>query len=156
MVEILKQTGITKEIGWLYYLGPDGNIWRSKMAKGSNPGGQKEKVADAGIQRESGWLYFINKNGDVARSPMSRTRTPSPKKDNQKDNEKIIKKISSPNATINDLLDAINHSDPKVNLSAKNSTIFKKLISKGFNRFADPETQKVIVKINAKGFLETV
>ena len=65
MVEILMQTGITKEIGWLYYLGPDGNIWRSKMAKGSNPGGQKEKVADAGIQRESGWLYFINKNGDV-------------------------------------------------------------------------------------------
>ena len=88
MVEILKQTGITKEIGWLYYLGPDGNVWRSKMAKGNNPGGQKEKVADAGIQRESGWLYFINKNGDVARSSMSRTRTPSPKQDKQKDNEK--------------------------------------------------------------------
>ena len=59
----------------IYYLGKDGNVWRSQMARAGKGGGNAEKVADAGVKRESGYLYFIDKNGNVARSPMARGRS---------------------------------------------------------------------------------
>ena len=90
MAEVVKSTGVSKESGYLYYLGKDGNVWRSKMARAGKGGGNAEKVADAGVQRESGYLYFIvnttffinsflfnlyrNKAGNVARAPMARGR----------------------------------------------------------------------------------
>ena len=75
MSEVVKQTGVSKESGYLYYLGKDGNVWRSKMSRGRKGGGNAEKVADAGVSRESGYLYFIDKGGNVARSEMARGRT---------------------------------------------------------------------------------
>ena len=63
-----------KEKGYLYYLGKNGNVWRSKMARAGKGGGNAEKVADAGVSRESGWLYFIDKGGNVARAKMARGR----------------------------------------------------------------------------------
>ena len=33
MAETVKSTGVSKESGYLYYLGKDGNGWRSKMAR---------------------------------------------------------------------------------------------------------------------------
>ena len=74
MAEVVKSTGVSIESGYLYYLGKDGNVWRSKMARAGKGGGNAEKVADAGVSRESGYLYFIDKNGHVARSPMARGR----------------------------------------------------------------------------------
>ncbi|MBH49499.1 MAG: hypothetical protein CMG69_01945 [Candidatus Marinimicrobia bacterium] len=74
MAEVVKSTGVSKEKGYLYYLGKDGNVWRSKMSRGKKGGGNAEQVASAGVQRESGYLYFIDKNGDVSRSPMARGR----------------------------------------------------------------------------------
>jgi hypothetical protein len=74
MAEVVKSTGVSKESGYLYYLGKDGNVWRSKMARAGKGGGNAEKVADAGVQRESGYLYFIDKGGNVARAPMARGR----------------------------------------------------------------------------------
>ncbi|MDD9879811.1 MAG: hypothetical protein QF418_04965 [Candidatus Marinimicrobia bacterium] len=74
MAEVVKTTGVSKESGYLYYLGKDGNVWRSKMARAGKGGGSAEKVADAGVQRESGYLYFIDKGGNVARAPMARGR----------------------------------------------------------------------------------
>ena len=74
MAEVVKNTGVSKEKGYLYYLGKDGNVWRSKMARAGKGGGSAEKVADAGVSRESGYLYYVDKNGDVARSPMARGR----------------------------------------------------------------------------------
>ena len=68
----VKTTGVTKEKGWLYYLGKDGNVWRSRMARGNDKGGDANKVADAGVTRDKGWLYFIDKAGDVAKVPMAR------------------------------------------------------------------------------------
>ncbi len=68
----VKTTGVTKEKGWLYYLGKDGNVWRSRMARGNDKGGDANKVADAGVTRDKGWLYFIDKNGDVSKVPMAR------------------------------------------------------------------------------------
>ena len=72
MAEVVKSVGVSKESGYLYYLGKDGNVWRSKMARAGKGGGNAEKVSDAGVSRQSGYLYYIDKNGDVSRSPMAR------------------------------------------------------------------------------------
>ena len=74
MAEVVRTTGVSKESGYLYYLGKDGNVWRSKMARAGKGGGNAEKVSDAGVSRQSGYLYYIDKNGDVSRSAMARGR----------------------------------------------------------------------------------
>ncbi len=74
MAEKVKTVGVKKESGYLYYLGKDGHVWRSKMARAGQKGGNAAKVADAGVRRESGFLYFIDKQGDVSRSKMARGR----------------------------------------------------------------------------------
>ena len=74
MADKVARTGVSKEKGYLYYLGKDGNVWASKMARGADKGGNAKKVADAGVTRESGWLYFIDRDGDVSRSKMARGR----------------------------------------------------------------------------------
>jgi len=74
MAEVVRNTGVSKEKGYLYYLGKDGNVWRSKMARAGKGGGNAEQVASAGVSRESGWLYFIDKGGNVARAKMARGR----------------------------------------------------------------------------------
>ena len=66
--------GVQKEKGHLYYLGKDGNVWASKMARGSDKGGNAKMVAETSVTRESGWLYFIDKDGDVSRAKMARGR----------------------------------------------------------------------------------
>jgi hypothetical protein len=74
MAEVVKTVGVKKESGYLYYLGKDGNVWRSKMARAGKGGGNAEKVANAFVTREAGYLYFIDKSGDVARAKMARGR----------------------------------------------------------------------------------
>ena len=74
MAEKVKNTGVTKQSGYLYYLDKNGNVSRTKMARGANKGGSPEVVANAGVHRESGWLYFIDKDGDVSRAKMARGR----------------------------------------------------------------------------------
>ena len=34
MAEVVRTTGVSKESGYLYYLGKDGNVWRSAMSRG--------------------------------------------------------------------------------------------------------------------------
>ena len=75
MAEVVANTGVSKDSGYLYYLGKDGNVWRNKMARGGKKtGGGPEMVASAGVTREDGFLYYIDKGGNVARSPMARGR----------------------------------------------------------------------------------
>ena len=74
MAEKVAKTNVAKEKGYLYYLGKDGDVWASRMARGSDKGGDKKMVGAAGIKRESGWLYFIDKDGDVSRAQMARGR----------------------------------------------------------------------------------
>ena len=74
MAEKVKSTGVTKQSGYLYYLDKNGNVSRTKMARGANKGVNAEVVANAGVTRESGWLYFIDKDGDVSRAKMARGR----------------------------------------------------------------------------------
>ena len=59
MAETVKACGVQKESGYLYYLGKDGNVWRSKMARAGKGGGNAEKVANAGVSRESGYLLSL-------------------------------------------------------------------------------------------------
>ena len=74
MAEKVKTVGVSKQCGFLYYLGKDGNVWRAKMARAGKGGGNAEKVANAGVSRESGYLYFVDKDGDVSRAKMARGR----------------------------------------------------------------------------------
>ena len=74
MAEKVARCGVQKEKGHLYYLGKDGNVWASKMARGSDKGGNAKMVAETNVTRESGWLYFIDKDGDVSKAPMARGR----------------------------------------------------------------------------------
>ena len=75
MAEVVANTGVSKDAGYLYYLGKDGNVWRTKMARGGKKtGGGPEMVATAGVTRADGFLYYIDKGGNVARSPMARGR----------------------------------------------------------------------------------
>ena len=72
MAEKVKSTGVTKESGFLYYLDKNGDVARSKMARGADKGGNAEVVEKCGVSRESGWLYFIDKDGDVSKAKMAR------------------------------------------------------------------------------------
>ena len=74
MAEKVATCGVQKEKGYLYYLGKDGNVWASQMARGNEKGGNAKKVADTNVTRESGWLYFIDKDGDVSKAAMARGR----------------------------------------------------------------------------------
>ncbi len=72
MAEKVKTTGVSKEKGYLYYLDKNGDVSRSKMARGADKGGNAEVVEKCGVTRESGWLYFIDKDGDVSKAKMAR------------------------------------------------------------------------------------
>ena len=72
MAEKVKTCNIDKEKGYLYYLDKNGNVSRSRMARGTDSGGDAEVVMETNIDRESGYLYFIDKDGDVARAEMAR------------------------------------------------------------------------------------
>ncbi|MFA7564509.1 MAG: hypothetical protein WCZ01_04535 [Candidatus Neomarinimicrobiota bacterium] len=74
MAEKVKKCGVKKEKGYLYYLDKNGDIARSKMARGGNKGGGAQVIQKCGIKREEGYLYFIDKDGDVSRAKMARGR----------------------------------------------------------------------------------
>jgi len=74
MAEKVKTSGVKKEKGFLYYLDKNGNVSRSKMARGGEKGGGAEVVSETKVTREKGFLYFIDKDGDVSRAKMARGR----------------------------------------------------------------------------------
>ena len=75
MAEVVKHTSVSKEPGYLYYLDKDGDVSRTKMARGGKKtGAGPEKVKIAGVSRDEGYLYFIDKGGNVARAEMARGR----------------------------------------------------------------------------------
>ena len=57
---------ITREPGYLYYLGKDGYVWANPMR--SNSKGRKHKVGTEHIVRQPG-LYFVDKAGYVSYIP---------------------------------------------------------------------------------------
>ena len=49
MAEKVSKTGVSKEKGFLYYLDKNGNVSRSRMARGASKGGNAEVVANGKI-----------------------------------------------------------------------------------------------------------
>ena len=59
---------ISREKGYLYFVGKDGYVWAAPMK--SNPSGKKKKVGGEKIAKEAGYMYYIGKDGYVAKAKM--------------------------------------------------------------------------------------
>ena len=70
MAERIGSEKVSREDGYLYFLGKDGYVWKTPMK--NNPRGRKGKVTSERVSRASGYLYFIDKSGYVARTKMNR------------------------------------------------------------------------------------
>ncbi len=70
MAERIGSEKLSREDGYLYFLGKDGYVWRTPMK--TNPRGKKAKMGSEKIERKEGYLYFIDKGGYVARAKMNR------------------------------------------------------------------------------------
>lgn len=70
MAERIGKERVSREGGYLYYLGKDGHVWKTPMK--TNTRGRKGRVTDEKISRQSGYLYYIDKSGYVARAKMNR------------------------------------------------------------------------------------
>ncbi|MFH1996389.1 MAG: hypothetical protein ABIJ27_05240 [Candidatus Omnitrophota bacterium] len=80
MATVVSKTGIEREKGYLYYLDKNGNVVKTKMARGKKKGGGGKVVVKCGVKREKGFLYFIDKKGNVAKAKMLRGRKKAKKK----------------------------------------------------------------------------
>ncbi len=72
MAEKIAKAGVRRAEGYLYYLDKQGDVSRTKMARGGKGKSKPEKVAKVGVKRQEGYLYFIDKQGDVSRAKMAR------------------------------------------------------------------------------------
>jgi hypothetical protein len=54
---------VTREDGYLYYVGKDGYVWRAPMKH--NKRGKKKKVGEEKIDKKSGFMYYLGKDGFV-------------------------------------------------------------------------------------------
>jgi len=59
---------ISREPGYLYFVGKDGCVWRMPMK--NNKGGSKKKVGTEKVSKKSGYLYYLDKAGYVAEAKM--------------------------------------------------------------------------------------
>jgi hypothetical protein len=70
MAERIGSEKLSRDDGYLYFLGKDGYVWRTPMK--TNTRGRKAKVGSEKVKRDKGYLYFIDKSGYVARAKMNR------------------------------------------------------------------------------------
>jgi len=54
---------ISREDGYLYYVGKDGYVWAAPMKH--NKGGRKKKVGNEKISKKEGFMYYVGKDGYV-------------------------------------------------------------------------------------------
>lgn len=59
---------ITREPGYLYYIGKDGFVWKTPMKV--NKKGRKAKVGTEKTARKSGCMYYVDKAGYVCEAKM--------------------------------------------------------------------------------------
>ncbi len=59
---------VTREDGYLYYIGKDGYVWAAPMKH--NKGGRKKRVGTEKISKEPGMMYYLNKAGYVAKAKL--------------------------------------------------------------------------------------
>ena len=68
MGERIGKEKISRENGYLYFVGKDGFVWAVPMRH--NKGGRKKKVGNEKIMKASGFLYYLGKDGYVYRAKM--------------------------------------------------------------------------------------
>jgi hypothetical protein len=73
MAERVAKKPITREEGFLYYLGKDGYLW--KVLADTDRADVRARVGDERITRQDGYMYFLDKEGYVSRAKM---REPPP------------------------------------------------------------------------------
>ncbi len=61
---------ITREPGYLYYVGKDGFVWRAPMK--ANKRGRKKKVGTERIKKQKGHMYYLDKKGYIGEAKMAR------------------------------------------------------------------------------------
>lgn len=59
---------ITREGGYLYYVGKDGFVWAAPMKH--NKRGRKKKIGSEKIRKEKGFMYYVGKDGYVYRARL--------------------------------------------------------------------------------------
>lgn len=59
---------ISRENGYLYYVGKDGYVWRTPMK--ANKRGSKKRVGNEKVAKKSGCLYYIDSAGYVCEAKM--------------------------------------------------------------------------------------
>lgn len=70
MAQKVARTDVSRAQGYLYYIDKQGDVSRTKAARGGKKRGRAEKVAKIGIRKEKGFLYFLDSDGDVSRAQM--------------------------------------------------------------------------------------
>ena len=61
MAEKVARCGVQKEKGHLYYLGKDGNVWASRMARGSDKGGNAKNYQGGENDSRRSQSYYREK-----------------------------------------------------------------------------------------------
>jgi hypothetical protein len=59
---------ISREDGYLYYIGKDGYVWAAPMKH--NKSGRKKKVSSEKVSKESGYMYYLGKDGYVYKAKL--------------------------------------------------------------------------------------
>ena len=82
MGEKVIKCGVKREPGFLYFIDKQGNVSKTKMARGQKVKGGKstQVVVKCGIKRKEGYLYYLDKQGDVSCAKMVRRKGGSAKK----------------------------------------------------------------------------
>tara|TARA_B100000965_G_scaffold396766_1_gene412174 strand:+ start:5255 stop:5806 length:552 start_codon:yes stop_codon:yes gene_type:complete len=62
--EFVQATNYKPEIGKLYFIGADGNVYETTMGPKSK-GYKPPMVVELNLKRENGWLYYIKRNPGV-------------------------------------------------------------------------------------------
>lgn len=64
---------VTRENGYLYYVGADGYRWKTPTKR--NTSGEKGKAGSEQIAREPGYMYFLDSDGYIGRAKMKAPST---------------------------------------------------------------------------------
>jgi len=59
---------ITREDGYLYFVGKDGYVWAVPMKH--NKRGKKKRVGNEKVSKERGFLYYVGSDGFVYKAKM--------------------------------------------------------------------------------------
>ena len=72
MAQMVCKCNVKKKRGYLYFIGKNGHVYETKMARGKKKGGGRKVVEKCGVKKKKGYLYFLDKRGNVSMAKMVR------------------------------------------------------------------------------------